>query len=275
MFSVPKKFSERVLKTLPKFQKVLALAKDRDVNEADTVSIVKDILGELFGYDKFLEVTSELAIRGTYCDLAIKVNDQIQFLIECKAIGLAMKESHLKQAIDYGANKGIPWVVLTNGMLWSLYRLRFEQPISYDPVFSLNLAEVSPRSEKDIELLYILSKEGLEKAAREEYYNKIQSINRFIIGNLILSETVISSLRKEIRKFAGDIRVDAAEIEAMLKMDIIKREIIDGEEAKAAQERLRKYYKKIERLARKKDISTDETTPILSEKQEKDSNQSS
>jgi predicted type IV restriction endonuclease len=264
MFSIPKKFSERVLKTFPKFQKVLSLAKDRDVNEADTVSIVKDILGELFGYDKFLEVTSELAIRGTYCDLAIKVNDQIHFLIECKAIGLALKENHLKQAIDYGANKGIPWVVLTNGMLWNLYRLRFEQPISYDPVFSLNFAEVSPRSVKDIEFLYILSKEGLEKAAREEYFNKIQSINRFIIGNLMLSETVISSLRKEIRKFAGDIRVDADEIESMLKMDIIKREIIEGEEAQAAQERLRKYYKKIERLAKKKDMPINEATPILS-----------
>jgi hypothetical protein len=44
--------------------------KDRDVSEADTVTIVKDLLAEVFGYDKYAELTGEFAIRGTYCDLA-------------------------------------------------------------------------------------------------------------------------------------------------------------------------------------------------------------
>ena len=35
--------------------------------------IVADILSEIFGYDKYNEVTSEYAIKGTYCDLAIKL----------------------------------------------------------------------------------------------------------------------------------------------------------------------------------------------------------
>ena len=35
--------------------------------------LVKDLLAEVFGYDKYAELTSEHAIRGTYCDLAVKV----------------------------------------------------------------------------------------------------------------------------------------------------------------------------------------------------------
>ena len=81
MAKVPKKVAERFSRTVPKFQKVLQLAKDHDVNESDTVSIVNDILGDTFGYNKYLEVTSELDIRGTYCDLAIKIEDKFQFLM--------------------------------------------------------------------------------------------------------------------------------------------------------------------------------------------------
>ena len=88
MSNIPKKVIERFVKTVPKFQKVLQLAKDRDVNESDTVAILNDIFGDVLGYDKYLEVTSELAIRGTYCDLALRVDDKVQFLIEVKAIGI-------------------------------------------------------------------------------------------------------------------------------------------------------------------------------------------
>ena len=53
---VTKKTEDRIKAGLPKFQKVLGIAKDRDLNESDTVSIITDILAEIFGYDKYLEV---------------------------------------------------------------------------------------------------------------------------------------------------------------------------------------------------------------------------
>jgi len=104
MANVPKKVVDRLLKEVPKFQKVLQSAKDRDINESDTVAIVTDVLADVFGFDKYAEVTSEFCIRNTFCDLAIKVGDKVQFLIEVKAIGLSLKENHLRQAINYGAN---------------------------------------------------------------------------------------------------------------------------------------------------------------------------
>ncbi len=55
--------------------------------------IVTDMLAEVFGYDKFSEVTAEHAIRGTYCDLATKLDGTVQSLIEVKAIGLELAGS--------------------------------------------------------------------------------------------------------------------------------------------------------------------------------------
>ena len=73
MVNIPKKVSDRFIKIVPQFQKIISDAKLRDINESDTVSIIQDIFSEVFGYDKFTEITSEFAIRGTYCDLALKI----------------------------------------------------------------------------------------------------------------------------------------------------------------------------------------------------------
>jgi hypothetical protein len=266
MFNIPRKSTERIQKSIPKFQKILKIAKDRDVNESDTVAIINDMLGEILGYDKYQEVTRELAIRGTYCDLAIKIDEKIHFLIECKAIGLDLKEAHLKQAIDYGANKGIQWIILTNGIKWNVYKIRFEQPINYDAVFNFDFEIIDGKSDRELEMLYVLSKEGLEKNARDELYDKMQCINKFVIGNMILTDNVISVIRKEIRKFVGEIKIDPEEIIEIIKNEIIKREIIDSDDALVTQDKLKKYFKKIEKQNRiKENVSTNKNEEIILE----------
>jgi len=251
--AIPTKVAERISKNLSKFQNVLKRAKDKDLNESDTVQIINDILAYVFGYDKYSEVTSELAIRGTFCDLAIKINDKFQFLIECKAIGIQLKDNHLKQAIDYGANKGIPWVVLTNGTNWEIYKIKFEKPISYDLVCTFNLIELSSKKDDDLEKLFILCKEGLSKDHRENFYEKTQCVNKFIIGAFILSEPVISRIKKELRTFADGVKIENEEIEYIVKQEILRREIIEGEDAEKYLSKIKKYYKKLNRQEDKKE----------------------
>ena len=221
MVTVPKKVVERYKNTVPKYQRILKTAQKRDVNEADTVSIIHDIFAEVFGFEKFLEITSELAIRGTYCDLAIKAEDKIQFLIEVKAVGLGLKNNHLQQAVNYGANKGVQWIVLTNGITWELYSIRFEKPIDYDLVSSFNFLELNPKKTDDQEKLFLLSKEGLSKSVREGYLQRIKTVNRFVIGALILSEPIISAIRKDLRKISSGLKVDNTEIEKITAVPML------------------------------------------------------
>lgn len=244
MANIPKKVTERFVKTVLRFQKVLQIAKDRDLNESDTVSILTDIFGEVFGYDKYLEVTSEFAIRGTYCDLALKVDDKVQFLVEAKAIGIELKESHMRQAMDYGANRGIQWVVLTNGMEWRVYRIRFEQPINYDLVCKFDFSALNPRDQKDQDCLFLLSKEGLSKNVRGDFYEKVQSVNRYVIGHLILSEPVLTVLRRELKRMAEGVKVDVSDVEQIIRAEVLKREVVEGEEADAALSKVNKFYRK-------------------------------
>ena len=116
MAALSKKATERIAAGLKRFQPILTSAKTRDVNESDTVVIVTDVLQEIFGYDKYSEITSEHAIRGTFCDLAVTLDGAMAFLIEVKAIGLELKEQFVKQAphqTDLNFNRSTTWSVLS------------------------------------------------------------------------------------------------------------------------------------------------------------------
>ena len=230
MVSVPKRVVERLKKQVPVFQRVIQSARIRDVNESDTVTIVTDVLATVFGYDKYAEITSEQAIRGTYCDLAIVVDGDIRFLIEVKAIGLTLKENHLKQAIGYGANQGIPWIVLTNGVGWEIYKLRFEKPIGCDLVCAFDLLTLNSRKADDQTKLFVLCREGLAKAAIEEFHARMQSVNRFVLAALIQTDPVLEVLRRELRRLNPDVKISTDEVKDLLP-DVLKRDVIDGDAA--------------------------------------------
>src|SRR5258708_28721679 len=134
MPSVSAKVAERIARGIKQFHQIVEDAKSRDVNESDTVIIVTDMLCHVFGYDKYSEITSEHAIRGTFCDLATKLDGKVQCLIEVKSVGTELKESHTKQAIDYAANEGVDWVALTNGSIWKVYKVTFGKPIGQELV---------------------------------------------------------------------------------------------------------------------------------------------
>lgn len=234
MSRIPKRVVERYMRTVPKFERVLKAAQDRDITEADTVSITKDMLAEVFGFDKYQDITAEYVIRGTYCDLAIKVDDKIQYLIEVKAIGLTLKETHLRQAVDYGSKEGVQWVILTNGIIWEVYRILFEKPIDYQLVCVFNFLQLNPRKAEDQEKLFLLSKKGLKKKAREDYYERVQSLNRFVIGAIVLTKPIVTAIRRDVRKLSSGIKVSVSEIEKILRNEVLKRDVIEGEDASKA-----------------------------------------
>ena len=108
MIKIPKRSLERIRTEIKKYQSVTTSLRERDVSEADTVTVVKDMLADVFGYDKYLELTGEQQIRGTYCDLAVKIDSKIKFLVEVKAAGVDLNDSHLRQVVDYGAKATKP-----------------------------------------------------------------------------------------------------------------------------------------------------------------------
>lgn len=264
--AVPKRVASRISSGLRRYQKVFQAARDRDVNESDTVVIIADFLSEVCGYDKYSELTTEFAIRGTYCDLAVKVGGKVAFLIEVKAIGVSLKESHLRQAVNYASQHGVEWVVLTNGAVWNVYRLRFEKPVAHEQVFSLDILASSSRNRETIECLFTLSKEGLSKSAIETLQEHKKALNPVLVAAVLQSDPVVNVLRRELRRISPGARIDGEELCEVLRESVLKRDVVESEKTRAAAGKIRRAAGRTLRKKRKK-VSRKEASKLSSQTQ--------
>jgi len=253
MATIPSRIEGRLQNGVKRFQPVLTSAKSRDVNESDTVIIVTDILQEIFGFDKYSEITSEHAIRGTYCDLATTLEGKVQFLVEVKAIGLELKDAHVKQAIDYAANKGVEWVVLTNGHIWRIYKVTFSKPIDQELVLEFDFFSLDPKNSDHLEMIFVLAKEGWAKQVLGELHQKRQVLNKFVIAAVCVSEPVVSVIRRELKRLCADVKIQPEHIEQVLLTEVLKREVTEGEKADEAKKKLSRSANKQLRVRAEKE----------------------
>lgn len=250
--NIPARASDRLAAGLKRFAPILAAARSRDVNESDTSMIVTDMLAEIYGYDKYSEVTRELAIRGTYCDLATRIDGKFQMLIEVKAIGLELKDAHAKQAVDYAANQGIEWVALTNGNCWKVFRVIFAKPIDNELVLDIDLLTLNPKNSNDLENLYLLTRESMLKSGLYAYHDHLQATNKFYLAAVVLSDAVLETVRRELRRLS-DAKVEVTELRDALMQEVIKREVTEGDKAESARKKVAKTAGKMLRVKKGKD----------------------
>jgi hypothetical protein len=235
--SIPKTAEKRIRDGVKKYKNIIKVARDKDINEADTVTIVNDMLSDICSYDKYTEITREYAIRNTYCDLAIKLEEKLIFIIEVKAIGITLKEGHLRQALQYASSSGVEWVILTNGDHWQAHRVLFEKPIKTEVAFDFSFIETT-KVPKLIEYFFILGKEGAKKSAIDAYHEERQLTGRFMIAQIIQTEPFLNFIRRQIRTLSNKVKITNEDILNTLQISILKREVTEGEEATQAKKRL-------------------------------------
>lgn len=261
MATISAKVKNRLVDGIKRFKPIVAKAKDKDVNESDTVAIIMDILSEVFGYEKYSEITSEFAIKKTYCDLALKVNGQPRILLEAKAAGLNLKEQHIKQAVDYGSNSGIEWVILTNSVHWMVYRIIFGKPVVSELVYEFDFTQINTKKENDLELLYYLTKEAMSKAGKaslDEFHSHKQVINKFVVAQTLLSDPVLDAIRKTLKKISPEAKGTNEEICRIINEEIIKRDVLDDEKTAAAKKTVAKALAAPKKVEKAQEVNPDD-----------------
>lgn len=236
---IPKKVQDRLTTGLRKYQPIVRKLAERDISEADTVTVIKDVLSDVFGYDNYTELTSEQQIRGTFCDLAIRVDGKVHYLCEVKSAGTTLNENHLRQAVNYGAHHGIEWVILSNAIVWKIYRIKFSQPIDWEEVYCFDMGQIS-KSGDDLAKLYMLCRESISSENLDAFHRQAQIVNRFVIAEALLSDPVLASLKREFRRLFDGVKVSEDELRALLAGEVIKRDALDGEGAASAKATIKK-----------------------------------
>ena len=205
-----------IKKALQQYAQVFQDGRERNVNEADTVMYLVRFFTDVLGYDLFSEITKEFQVRERYCDIAVKVKGQVRFLIEAKAMPLALSDRHIEQAENYASRSGIEWVVLTNGTSWRLYHLTFESTgIEHDLAFDVELIPESDLEEV-WEHLELLSRKRVVSGALEEFWAHKKTLSPMSLMKALFTEEVLARIRRELRR-KSDVRLELTDIAASLR----------------------------------------------------------
>lgn len=263
MAKIPAKVQTRLVAGIKKFQLILADAKQRNVNESDTVIIIIEMLCEIFGYDKFTEITSEKEIRGTYCDLATIIEQKVQTLIEAKSINQQLKDNHVVQAVAYATNKGVDWVLLTNGATWQVYKVLFTKPIDHELILEINFLALNHREQTDLDRLFLLTKESWPKSALTDYCDQKEALSKFSIAAAILSEPVLNAIRHELKQVSPDVKIDTDQIRMVIEQEVLMEEVVKGEKSQVAQKLIARVTGKERKAKTDKELAERDTVLLV------------
>ena len=165
------------------------------------------------------------------------------------------------------SNKGIEWVALTNANNWKVFKVIFSKPIDFEVVLDIELLTLNFKNETHLESLFLLTRESMLKSGLYAYHDQIQATNKFYLGAIILSDTVLESIRRELRRITPDVKVPIEDLRNVLIQDVLKREVIEGDKADIAKKKVQKASGKLLRSKKEESIqeSSSESPQITSQ----------
>ena len=132
-----------------------------------------------------------------------------KLLVEAKAAGEKLRDRHVEQAELYASENNFHWVVLTNGVVWNLYHLTFDDGIDYEKAFSIDLSDAS--FDANAERLALLHKRAIKKGEHEAFWERTAALSPESVGRFLFDEQVLSLMRREIHRSEG-ISLDIEDI---------------------------------------------------------------
>ncbi len=189
---------QKLLNSLKAYRKDFLDGSLKELDESGTRLMINRFLSDVLGYKQIEEIRTEYMIKGTYADYMIQINSIRHFLVEVKALSFQLSEKHLRQTVNYGANEGIEYALLTNGRNFEFYKIIFGQPISSRLIFALDLSDAAGLKAAADQLQY-LHRESVVKNSFKPLWNKCEATDPYNIAGILCSDVVLKCIKKLIR----------------------------------------------------------------------------
>lgn len=188
---------------------IVEQAHKEDVNEAETRRRIERIFENVMGYDPFVHLSRERAVRGAgeteHVDFAIQSEAgegaRPVVMVEIKRVSVDLARKHLKQIASYAIDAGCEWALLTNAREWRLYHVAFGQPPEVQEVRNWNLLldDVAQIAEQ----FDLISLRRLKKGSLAELWQKTSVLlPRNLLEALVHADS-LNSIRRLLRKRSG------------------------------------------------------------------------
>ena len=200
-------------------REIIQQAEKADVNEAETRRRIERIFENVMGYDPFIHLSRERAVRGAgeteHVDFSIQLEAgeaaRPLVMVEIKRTAVDLAPKHLKQVTSYSIDAGCEWALLTNGREWKLYHISFGQPPDTREVRKWNL--LTDDVKDLVESFNLLSLRSLKKDVLSELWSKTSVLLPRNLLEAIVCESSLTSIRRELWKKSG-VRLPPEEIVA-------------------------------------------------------------
>ncbi len=254
---------------LKKYAQVFKEAKERDANESDTVMLLTEFFKEGLDYDPLKgEISKEVAIKDRFCDVALKIEGEIELLVEVKSAGhKILTGKHIEQAENYASRSGLSWVLLTNGLIWQLYHVSFVEGegISSDLAFEVSF----DASNLDLfwEKVSMLSKKAIRDDYLEEFWGQKKALKPSVIVKALFSNEVLVALRRELNRLA-DARLDMEDVFDSIKEVVSKDALMEAGDISMTKKK--KKRRKVKVAVQDNVVDTTVAVPVATESGKKD-----
>ncbi|MFN0180528.1 MAG: hypothetical protein ACKVZ0_17140 [Gemmatimonadales bacterium] len=111
-------------------------------------------------------------------------------------------------------------------------------------MFSIDLLDPISKGPTLLGCLYLISRESLSSSDIAKYWAHKEATSRFVLAQLLLSDRVLAHLRREVRRLSKGLKVSQEEIAELLRNEVLKREVLEGDRSNAALGVLRRFNRK-------------------------------
>lgn len=220
------KARDRLKGAIRKFSKPLSEKSERGANEADTRLIVTDFICDGLGYDKYEDLDTEYRVRGEFADYGLRIDNDLVAFVEVKRVNARLAPKHLRQVEMYAVNEGVEWILLTNGAHWQAYHLTGGLPVQVDLTLDVDMLGEGALKQK-VDQFFYLTRESMKRNQIADVWRARLATSPQSLAEAVLSKTVLSAIRKELRRSTGH-KVEESEISDLLKSTVIKNECLEA-----------------------------------------------
>jgi hypothetical protein len=129
----------------------------------------------------------------------VQIKGNRHFLVEVKALTLALSDKHLRQVISYGANEGVDYAVLTNGREVHLHRILFDKPIDSKLIFKVDISSKETIKEA-VEKLQFLHRDAVTKKSLDRLWNRFIALEIYTIAGILFDNSIINIIRRALKR---------------------------------------------------------------------------
>lgn len=150
--------------------------------ENTKIKIVIPLL-ELLGYNSLKDMDFEHHVENKKADIALLFENKPKLLIETKDLDEPL-DTHIHQALNYAFDKGIEWVILTNGLEIRLYKSFIPNIPHKDRLLFTTKLQNLPQSFNT--LLELVGKKHLREA--KKITKKVEKIRENITAKILIED---------------------------------------------------------------------------------------